>query len=72
MFVEKGVSERVVASACELEATMAPGQEIEHLKLMLRKCDHRGTDVRLIVDDPFHSSPARAPCPALECEWKTV
>ncbi|CAK0876721.1 unnamed protein product [Prorocentrum cordatum] len=72
MFVEKGVSERVVASVRELEATTVPGQEIEHLKLMLRKCDHRGTDVRLIVDDPFHSSPARAPCPALECEWKTV
>ncbi|CAK0789972.1 unnamed protein product, partial [Prorocentrum cordatum] len=72
MFVEKGVSERVVASVRELEATMAPGQEIEHLKLMLRKCDHRGTDVRLIVDDPFHSPPARVPCPALEWEWKTV
>ena len=50
------VQESAVPVLADLLATMQPGQELEHLKFLLRWADHRGSDVRLLTNSVIHGS----------------
>ena len=50
----------------EVEATMEPGKEQEHIQWLFRQGHYRGTDIRLAVGDP----PQMVPYPALKWMWK--
>ena len=66
------VQESVVPVLADLLATMQPGQELEHLKFLLRWADHRGSDVRLLTNSVIHGSSQPAPYPAFAWDWESV
>ena len=65
------VQESVVPVLADLLGTMQPGQELEHLKFLLRWADHRGSDVRLLTNSVIHGSSQPAPYPAFAWDWES-
>ena len=60
----------VVASLlAQVEQTMTPGQEMSHLRSLLRSASYRGTDVRFMFD--VDESMPEVPYLALRWQWKT-
>ena len=56
---------------CRLLKTMVPGQEVEHLKLLLRFVDHRGAQVRMhLLGDA--ASTQLIPYPCFGWQWESV
>ena len=51
---------------------MVPGKEGKHLRYLLRRCDHRGTDVRLTTSEGVACPPRRSPYPALRWSWQPI
>ena len=66
------VQESVVPVLADLLATMQLGQELEHLKFLLRWADHCGSDVRLLTNSVIHGSSQPAPYPAFAWDWESV
>jgi hypothetical protein len=69
------LSQEVVTGAiasvlARVEQTMTPGQEMSHLRSLLRSASYRGTDVRFMidVDDSVHEVPYLA----MRWQWKMV
>ncbi|CAK0870625.1 unnamed protein product [Prorocentrum cordatum] len=63
------------AVADELHAflkNMRQGQEVEHLRDLCRRIDHRGSDVQLWAGELHRACRQVAPCPAFRWAWKTV
>ena len=60
------VRDAMVAKILEIEATMEPGKEQQHIQWLFRQGHYRGTDIRLTVSDP----PQMVPYPALKLRWK--
>ena len=55
-----------------ISALMWPGKEREHLRDMMRRIDHRGSDVQLRASEPTRASAQLTPYPAFRWVWKVV
>ena len=62
----------VAPRVLEVLRTMVAGDEEAHLRWLLRRTDHRGSDVRLLSQTLVDGSRQEAPYPALAWNWETV
>ena len=63
------VTGAVASLLAQVEQTMTPGQEMSHLRSLLRSASYRGTDVRFMFD--VDESMPEVPYLALRWQWKT-
>ena len=56
----------------DVVALMWPGSEAEHLKDMMSRIDHRGSDIQLWVGQADRVSAQLAPCAAFLWDWRVV
>ena len=68
------VAPAAAAVLARWELMMAPGDEMRHLKELLRSATHRGSDIRLFLDTAVATEEAlhELPYPALRWRWKTI
>ena len=69
---EEHVIKNVVAEIVTMLEGMQAGQETAHLEALLRRIDHRGSDVQLWCGELDKASRQLAPYPAFRWEWRTV
>ena len=67
------VNAHAAEELARLEITMAPGEETQHLRKLLRQASYRGTDVRFYVNlDGDNGDRHEIPYPALRWQWRTI
>jgi hypothetical protein len=70
-FGDHAVLSAVAFQVARMEEGMIPGLEKEHLRAMVLKAHHRGTDVRLSTGEALAENRQEYPYPAYRWLWKT-